>query len=327
MFAHLRFRQLEMICLLAETGSVRATSRQMHLSAPALSKSLREIEHVVGMPLFDRTTHGLTPTAGGKEFARGARVVLRHLDSLRQSKAFAAGQPRSRTLRVGTAPFVAWCIVPEILRRLAAAGEPPRIHLIEARIIALADQLANGELDAILTLMTPEALEVLDTGALAVDQIYAERMRIVAAPAKRHKAGKRSWKSLEGENWILPPPTYTQRLLVQRTFLAAGRLPPEPVIESTNIPAMLNLVKAGLGITAAFDCTVRDDIANGRLQVVRTETDLPSVPIGLAYRKATADIASLHAIRDALYAHVDASGAAKSVRTRRGGGPVRRQRR
>ncbi len=318
MFDHLRFRQLEMVCLLAETGSVRATSRQINLSAPALSKSLREIEQVVGAPLFVRTTRGLLPTADGEEFVRSARVVLRHLDGLRNSRARSSGPARSRTLRIGTAPFVAWCIVPEILRRLAGQGDPPRLQLVEARIVALADQLANGELDAILTLFTPEALHVLDTGTLGLDQIYAERMVIVEGAGARPKRRRASWQALEGADWILPPPTYTQRLLVQRAFLAAGRLPPEPVIESINIPAMLNLVKAGLGITAAFGCTVQDDLAGGSLRAVRTETELPTVPIGLAYRKSTADIKSLHAIRDALRAHITDS----SARDRPGRRPI-----
>lgn len=304
MFQHLRFRQLEMVCLLAETGSMRATSHQMNLSAPALSKSLREIEQIVGVPLFVRTPRGLLPTGDGEEFVRGARVVLRHLDGLRNSRARSLGPPRSRTLRIGTAPFVAWCIVPEILRRLANQGDPPRLQLVEARIIALADQLANGELDAILTLFTPEALHVLNTGALGLDQIYAERMVIIEGAGARPKKRKATWQTLERANWILPPPTYTQRLLVQRAFLAAGWLPPEPVIESINIPAMLNLVKAGLGITAAFGCTVQDDLARGSLRVIKTEAELPTVPIGLAYRKSTADIQSLHAIREALRAHV-----------------------
>lgn len=308
-----------MVCLLAETGSMRATSRQMNLSAPALSKSLREIEQAVGAPLFVRTTRGLLPTADGEEFVRSARVVLRHLDGLSNSRARSAGPARSRTLRIGTAPFVAWCIIPEILRRLADRGDPPRLQLVEARIVALADQLANGELDAILTLFTPEALHVLDTGAFGLDQIYTERMLIVESAGARAKRGAASWQMLARANWILPPATYTQRLLVQRAFLAARRLPPEPVIESINIPAMLNMVKAGLGITAAFHCTVQDDLARGRLREVRTEAELPPVPIGLAYRKSTADIQSLHAIRDALRTHV----AADSPRTAKARGAAR----
>jgi len=87
---------------------------------------------------------------------------------------------------------------------------------------------------------------------------------------------------------------------VQRAYLAAGLLPPEPCIESIDIPAMLALVDAGLGITPAFESTVRDALAAGTLRRIRVESELPDVSIGLAYRKSAIDPTTINALRDAL---------------------------
>ncbi|HEY8610816.1 MAG TPA: LysR family transcriptional regulator [Roseomonas sp.] len=302
MLQHLRFRQLEMVRLLLETGSVRAAARAMNMTPPALSKSLREVEAVIGAPLFERSARGLTATATGHDFVRHARVLLQQLEDLRDCGKAGAGRARP-VLRIGTAPFVNWRIMPGVLRRLAQQEELPRIQLIEGRMIPLADQLVNGELDAILTLFTPEALEVLDQAALVLDQIYTERTLIVAGPEHPLAGAQASWAQLAEADWILPPQTFSQRLLVQRACLEARVLPPEPIIETINIPAMLRMAMAGLGLAITFESTVREDLADGRLRAVLTETDLPSVPIGLASRRTRADIRPVQALREAIRSH------------------------
>lgn len=298
-FQHLRFRHLEMVRLLAETGSLRATARLMNVTPPALSKSLREVEAIVGNELFRRTPRGISATAAGSEFARHARLLLHGLDTLREAAPDLQGPARA-LLRIGTAPFVAWQIMPDVLRRIGDAGELPRIQLVEGRIIPLADQLLNGELDAILTVLTPEALQVLERDAFVLDQIHAERVMVVAGPQHPLARRRTTWTALAAADWILPPQTFTLRLLVQRACLQAGALPPEPVIESTNIPAVLNLAKAGLGVTTAFESTVRGDLAAGELCLVRTDAELPTVPIGLASRKASTELRTLRVLHEAI---------------------------
>ena len=299
-FSRLRLRQLELVCLLSETGNMRAASARMHVSTPALSKSLREVEELAGDALFERTSRGMRLTRTGEAFVRHARAILQRVEGLRDCRNEAVGLPARATFRLGTAPFVAWKLMPAALRALAARGTMPRIHLVEGRIIPLAEQLVHGELDAILTLFTPEALEVFGGEALALERIHAERVLVVAGTGSRSSPGKSSWKRLAGRDWILPPTTYTARILVQRAYLEAGLLPPEPVIESINIPAMLAMVAAGLGISPAFESTVRDDLASGSLRRIRMEKELPAVPIGLAYRRATRDLVAVHALRDIL---------------------------
>ncbi|WP_338662430.1 LysR family transcriptional regulator [Pararoseomonas sp. SCSIO 73927] len=299
MLQHLRFRQLEMVRLLLETGSVRAAARAMNMTPPALSKSLREVEAIVGRPLFERTARGIAATAAGHDFVRHARVLLQGLEELRDCGQTVGGKARP-VLRVGAAPFINWRIMPGVLQGLARVEERPRIQLIEGRIITLADQLVNGELDAILTLFTPEALQVLEQDALVLDQIYAERTLVVAGaghPLADHEA---TWARLAEEDWILPPQTFSQRLIVQRGCLEAGVLPPEPAIETSNIPAMLRMAMAGLGLAVTFESTVREDLAEKRLRVVRIEGELPAVPIGLASRRTRADPRPLQALREAI---------------------------
>jgi DNA-binding transcriptional LysR family regulator len=95
-----------------------------------------------------------------------------------------------------------------------------------------------------------------------------------------------------------------QRRIVQQAFLGAGELPPEPAIESINMPAMLRLAEAGLGLTAVPYYAVRREIDAGVLRLVKTETELESVPIGFAYRRSASNVEQLYLFRDAVHAQI-----------------------
>jgi DNA-binding transcriptional LysR family regulator len=307
LFSRLRFRQLEMVCALADCGSMRAASEQMHQCTPALSKSLREVERIVGEALFERSSRGLATTAAGDRFVREARLVLSQLGRLRGTFDKRAGR-RPAELTIGSAASLAWCIVPGALRCLCGDGRLPQIRLKEGRIVPLAEQLLMGDLDAIVTLATPEAMEVLSDGSLVFDQFHHERTVVVAATS--HPVGRRkvAWRTLRQIAWILPPPSFIQRRIVQQAFLGAGELPPEPAIESINMPAMLRLAEAGLGLTAVPHYAARREIEAGVLRFVKTETELESVPIGFAYRRSASNVEQLHLFRDAVHAQIRALG-------------------
>jgi DNA-binding transcriptional LysR family regulator len=188
--------------------------------------------------------------------------------------------------------------VPAALSALNTSTLLPRLQLHEARILALSEQLVNGDLDAILTLFTPDALEVLCTARLVLEQVGVERVFLVGAPGT---ASRRStWQKLQKAAWILPPTTYSARLRVQQAFLQAGLLPPEPRFESISIPAMLALARGGFGITPAFESTVRQDLASGILRRIYVEPELEPVSIGFAYRSRTADVVAIQSLRDAV---------------------------
>src|SRR5688572_22956973 len=107
--ARLRFRHLQLLLALRDGGSLRAAAQAMNLTQPALSKALGEIETSFGVPLFERTARGLTPTARGLVALDGAALLLAQLGHVQQDVAAATPAP---TLRVGAPPFVAHGYLP-----------------------------------------------------------------------------------------------------------------------------------------------------------------------------------------------------------------------
>jgi DNA-binding transcriptional LysR family regulator len=68
-------RQIRLLTVLGECGSLRKAAEIMSQTQPALTKSLHEIEELIGEPLFSRTPKGLQPNTLGEALTRYARLV------------------------------------------------------------------------------------------------------------------------------------------------------------------------------------------------------------------------------------------------------------
>ncbi len=303
-FAQLRLRQLEMICALAAQGSLRAASAGLHQCPPALSKGLREVERIVGQRLFDRSPRGLRATEAGERFVREAHAVLNQAQRMRAAFARHDGR-KPAPLTIGCAASLAWCALPGALAELSRAEQPmPELSLVEGRVLHLAEKLHMGDLDAVLTITTPESAVELDDPVLIVEQVHRVSNVVVAAPTWSVTKCSAPWSDLRKLPWVLPPATFIQRRIVQQAFLEAGEMPPEPAIESVNMPAMLRFAEAGLGLTAVPRYAARPMLRAGTLRMVRTTPAIASVPISFAYRRSASNLAVLHRLRDALQAQL-----------------------
>ena len=95
---HMELRHLRYFVSVAEQGSVSKAAQQVHVSQPALSRQIRDLEAELGVQLFDRVGRGIELTAEGEDLLRHCRDVLAQAESVRE---------RARALHggvVGVAP-------------------------------------------------------------------------------------------------------------------------------------------------------------------------------------------------------------------------------
>lgn len=127
---NLEIRHLRCFVVLAEELHFARAAERLHLSQPALSQTIKQIEHATGLRLLNRTTRRVELTAEGAAVRDDARRVLRELDRLvERAEETAAG--RRGTLRVGFTIGAAVDLVPGILRAYAAAYPDVRVELAE----------------------------------------------------------------------------------------------------------------------------------------------------------------------------------------------------
>jgi len=100
----LQLRQLQHAVTLAEEGNFSAAARRLHLSQPALSRSIQSLEEMLGAVLFDRGSGGVTPTAIGQILVERGRALISGASEVEREVQLALGLEIG-TLNVGAAPY------------------------------------------------------------------------------------------------------------------------------------------------------------------------------------------------------------------------------
>lgn len=295
-----RFRHLRMLRTVAATGSLRAAAATLHLTQPALSKTLKELEQAFGYGLFTRSVRGLKPTARGEVVLRGAELLLAELDHLRV-EADAAVDSEALTLRLGVPPFVALSTMPDVLHRLLAAARDIRVRLRENRVPQLFDGLLAGELDALLTNHAASLMTRSDASRLRYEKLGEEAFAVIApAGHPLGRARRVTWSELAHAAWVLPDPNSLLRQTVEDCFVRDGVVPPAPIVESTSPVTNVRLAARGIGVTAVPARVTQEAEEAGAVVRVRVQPPLPAVAVALVYRASASAHPRITRLREAL---------------------------
>lgn len=286
LLSRLRFKHLQLLLALRQGGSLRAAAGLMHLTQPALSKALGEIEAAFGVPLFLRNARGLEATAQGEIAIRGAAMLLAELAHLGSE---ASQQPAVTLLRIGTPPFVAQGYLPAVLARMAAQHPHMRVQLKEERVPLLVESLLDGQLDALITSYPTELPEAAGQ-PLRYEKLFDTDFTVIAP--LDHAAGRariHRWDELARERWILPTRSSMLRRVMEEVFRREGLIAPTPVIESTSPYTNLQLVRAGLGLSAVPSATLQAAPQATGVRRLRVAPAISTGPVALIYRSAVAN--------------------------------------
>lgn len=291
----LRLRHLELLVVLTEAGTMRAAAGRLHLSQPAISKMLLEVEDALGAQLFERSRQGVAPTPAGAAAVHRCRVVLSELMHARD-EVDAIRSGASAVLRVGT--FSVTAAVPAAVVQLRARLPGAAVHLHEGRVRQLIQRLLEGELDCVFGALTTELLTSDLLRSLQSEVLLQDQLCVLAADSNPLRRRRRlRWVDLRDASWVAPPRDTLVRQAFMTAFLNEGADPPEPVIEtmsSVTIGAVLRLDPSLL-------CAVRyeharDEVARGGVRQIVVEPAVPLPPLGLFTRRG--DVGATPVVRE-----------------------------
>ncbi|WP_313080758.1 LysR family transcriptional regulator [Pulveribacter sp.] len=280
----LRLRHLELLVVLTREPTLRGAAVLLHLSQPAISKMLHEIETCFGARLFERSRQGVHANALGVAASQRARIVLNELQRATDDiAALRAGA--SAVLRVG-APSVT-ATVPAAIVRLRSRLPGTAVQIREGQVRELIQRLLNGELDCVFGAITPELLAGDMLPRLKSEVLLEDELCVLAStcnPLTRRR--RMGWASLQDAPWVAPPKETLVRQAFMTAFLNEGVQPPEPVIEAMSSVT----VGAVLRLDASLLCAVRleharDEVARGDVRRVRVEPTMALPSFGLFTRR------------------------------------------
>ncbi|MFF9150133.1 LysR substrate-binding domain-containing protein [Streptomyces sp. NPDC055051] len=274
----LKFRHLTLLIAVYEHGSVVRAAESLHLTQPAATRTLRELEAVAELPLFTRVPRGMLPTVYGEALVGHARAVVaevrraeEHLTGLRQG--------RDGTVTVGTLLAGANVLLPRAVARLKR--ERPRLTVVvrEGTPDVLHPALLGGELDVI----------VGRVGAVSGDGEAGERVRQRVLYREPIRLAVRAGHPLLDERadgdgpevtladalghpWILPVEQTALRQELAALFVDRGLSLPVDRVECTSILTMRALLLQTDMVALLPELVLRDDEHLAALPV-----ELPSV--------------------------------------------------
>ena len=140
----MELRHLRYFVSVAETASVSKAALRMHISQPALSRQIHDLETELGVRLFDRVGRRIRLTAEGQELLERSRDVLARAEAMgERARALTAGAVGR--LRVGTTPQTMQSVMAGFLAEYRRARPGVEVSLTEAGGVRLFDLLAHGD--------------------------------------------------------------------------------------------------------------------------------------------------------------------------------------
>lgn len=229
--ARLKTRQLLLLIALDEQRNIHRASEELHMTQPAASKQLKDLEEMLGVQLFERLPRGMEPTIYGETMIRHARMALTSLSLAHEDivaiKAGLAGQ-----VDIGTIMTPGIELLPKAITRTKQQAPRLRIGVEMEQSNILLEQLQRGRLD----FMIGRIPERHSSEGLSYEELGDEPACAVVRPGHPLlSARKLSLRELASQAWILPPQGSILRARCELMFRRAGLEVPMNVIDTTAV--------------------------------------------------------------------------------------------
>ncbi len=242
----MELRHLRYFVMVAEEGSVSRAAARLHVSQPAVSRQLRDLEGEFGVVLFDRKHDGLALTEDGSTALSHAREVLRQAAVFAETMRSLGGSEGRAGLRIGYIPTALPGFLAEGMRRFRQSHAHICVQIFEMTPREQEDALRDGEIDLALLGHASPALKK------AFRHKPIRKVPMAAALPEGHRLAHRKGidlAELEGETFLsLHEKHFPGRPELMRTVFAKAGIAPRVSLKVDGLSELLAQVGTGGGV-------------------------------------------------------------------------------
>lgn len=277
----IKLRHLTCFLEVARLKSVSGAASMLGLSQPAASKTIQELEAILGVELFDRSRRNLVPTSFGEVFLRYAGASITALKQGMQSVTQAEG---GVSFTVGALPTVSAHILPAAVTHFSAQRYGMKPRIITGPNGYIISQLRLGDVDLVIGRMAePDAMK-----GFSFEHLYSERIALVVRPG--HPLLQPSVfdiGAIGGYQVLMPPPGSIIRPTVDRFLVANAIGPLADEIETVSDSFARSYTRSSDAVWIISEGVVVDDIDHGLLMRLPADMSDTLGPVGLTTRTDT----------------------------------------
>lgn len=248
----MRIEQLEYLDAIVRSGSMRRAGEELHLSQPALSESVRNLERELGVTLLERRRTGAKISVAGRELLPYLSEVLEAVERLRT----AAGDHGrvARTVRIGTVNAATVPIVAPAISDFRRHFPDAQVEVVSAQQADIREALLDGSMD--LGLVNLMAGDGIVPDLKAVELLRGRAVVCCRPDAALAKRDVVTTEELLAEPFVFMRPGYAMHRFMQRLFDTRR---PAVSFAADGAEMGKTMVAEGLGVTVLPDYSVVGD--------------------------------------------------------------------
>jgi len=254
----IEIKHLELIQTVAETENLTRAAQRLHISQPALSRRLGDIEDRLGTHLFHRSKKRMMLTPEGSRMLESAHTILSEL-ALAELDISKLVNGETGTLRIGVSCIFCFKWLPQVVT--AFHQHYPKVDLSLSTSQDFAVDLKNKTFDMVVT-ATSISDETIGWVALFQDEMVA-----VMAPDHPLSAGHCLTATDVGQLKLIVSDNFPIEAMLQMVWPDTAVMPAS-VMRIGHPNAIIDLVGAGLGISVAPRWAVHDYLSDGSLAAI-----------------------------------------------------------
>ena len=274
----IRLRDLHMVLAVAECGSMAKASDRLAISHPVVSKTISDLEHTLGVRLFDRNSRGVELTTYGQALLKCGTAVFDEMrQGLKQIEFLV--DPASGELRIGCPEITMAGLLPEITERFQRRHPGIRLHVVLANTATLRfGELRERSIDLLFGRMPSTFVD----DDLLAEPLFDEPFLAVAGSRSRWARRRQiALADLAGESWVLPPYDSLPGSLILEIFRAGKVPPPRPSVVTLSGQLTVNLVASGRYVGLLPSSVAQFSARRGGLKILPLNFPAPRIGIGI----------------------------------------------
>lgn len=292
----IKFRHLNVFMEVARQKSVGRAADSLAISQPAVTKTIRELEQILEVRLFEKEGRGIRLSRLGEVFlhhaGHGIAAISEGVNALGS-----AARHQAPPIRIGALPTVSTRIMPKAMQLYLEEDLNNEVKIVTGENSVLLDQLRHGDLDLVVgRLAAPEKM----TG-LEFEHVYSERVVVVVREG--HPLLSLSpfrLDRLQDFTILMPTRASVIRPFVERMFLAYGMPELPRQIETVSSSFGRAFVTSSDAVWIISEGVVAGDLSEGRMRALPIDTSETKGAVGMTTRTDMAKTTGLSIMRQCI---------------------------
>jgi molybdate transport repressor ModE-like protein len=270
----IKLSDLHVLLAVAQCGSMAKAAKELAVSNPVVSRSIGELEHILGVRLLERNPHGIELTAYGRAMLSRSNAAFDELRQGVKDVEFLA-DPTVGEVRIGTTPPLAASFVSAVIDRLSRRHPGIAFHVMAEGEEALR-KLGERSVDLLI-------FRKYDSGEQTNFEFLYESPYVVVAGASNPWVGRRriALAELMGEVWALPTPNDRFGSFVVDAFRASGLDMPRATVITTALEMRANLLRTGRYLSIVPEFWLQLPVRHPFIKKLPVDLAIAGGPIGI----------------------------------------------